>query len=72
MLVCNKCGSTQVQVLAWVDANTNEYMGEFDSDAAWCDNCEENCSLREETPEEKQERIEAINYLNQVNSKLKF
>lgn len=72
MLVCNECGSTQVQVLAWVDANTNEYMGELNNEKAWCDNCEETCSLREETPEEKQKRIEAINHLNQVNSKLKF
>lgn len=66
MLVCNECGSTQVQVLAWVDANTNEYMGESFTKEAWCDNCEETCSLREETPEEKQSR------LNQVNLKSKL
>lgn len=68
MLVCTKCGSINVQILAWVDINTNEYRGE----RTWCEDCGSDEGVREETPEEKQERIDAINYLNQVNSKLKF
>ena len=40
MLVCEDCGSKDVQVLAWVDANTNEYKGEGPnngSDQNWCE-----------------------------------
>lgn len=72
MLVCIKCGSTNVQVLAWVDINSNEYRGEGSGGRTWCEDCDSDEGVREETPEEKQEGIAAINYLNQVNSKLKF
>ena len=42
MLVCNKCGSKDIQVLAWVDANTNEYKEEGTNqyEDMWCNNCE--------------------------------
>lgn len=45
MLVCNKCGSTRVQATAWVDANTNEYINDYD-ESYWCNNCEEECKLK--------------------------
>ncbi len=47
LLVCDHCGSTAVQVQAWVDANTNEYKGETDSGQAWCEICEEHTKLKE-------------------------
>jgi Zn finger protein HypA/HybF involved in hydrogenase expression len=43
-LVCSECGSKNVQVRAWVDANTNRYESEIDGDA-WCENCDEHVSL---------------------------
>lgn len=45
ILVCDKCGTDAVQIQAWVDANTQEYKGETDSDEAWCDFCEEATTL---------------------------
>ena len=39
MLVCSECKGKNVQVPAWVDANTNEYKGEYPDDDAWCDDC---------------------------------
>ena len=72
MLVCVKCGSPNVSILAWVDVNSNEYQGEGPGGQSYCEDCYSEEGVREETSEEKQERIEAINYLNQVNSKLKF
>lgn len=71
MLVCKNCGSTDVTTLAWVNVNTNEYDCDGPGDF-YCKECGSRSGVREETPKEKQERIEAINYLNQVNSKLKF
>lgn len=45
MLVCSGCKGKNVQVPAWIDANTNEYKGEYPDDAAWCDDCEEYVKL---------------------------
>jgi len=49
MLICSKCKGANIQVLAWVDANTNEYKGEGSNETQdhWCDYCKEN--LRFET-----------------------
>lgn len=43
ILVCEQCGSKKIQTLAWVDANTNKYVGEFSNEKQdnWCENCEE-------------------------------
>lgn len=71
MLVCKNCGSENVSTLAWVNVNTNEYESDGPNDF-YCEDCGSNEGIRQETPEEKQERIEAINYLNKVNSKLKY
>lgn len=45
MLVCSKCKGKNVQIIAWVDANTNEYKEEYLSDDAWCDDCLEHVKL---------------------------
>lgn len=47
ILTCDSCGSTEVQVQAWVNANTNEYKGETDSGQAWCEACEGPTKLKE-------------------------
>jgi len=40
LLVCDDCGSSDVHVKAWVDANTNEFKGYTDETDRWCDQCE--------------------------------
>lgn len=47
MLVCEKCGGSNIQILAWVDANTNEYKEEHinDINSKWCENCKEHINL---------------------------
>jgi uncharacterized Zn finger protein len=37
---CANCGSSNIQVRAWVNMNTNEYVGECDDGEFWCGNCE--------------------------------
>lgn len=46
--VCAECGSRNVSVIAWVDANTYEYTSEAcldDIDSIWCDDCDEHVRL---------------------------
>ena len=47
MLKCEQCGGTNVQCLAWVDANTNEYKGDFtqESQDQWCEDCQDHVNL---------------------------
>ena len=71
MLVCKNCGSPNVTTLAWVDVNTNEYDSEGPGDF-YCEDCNSEEGVRPETQEEINQRIEAIQYLKQINSKLKF
>ena len=52
VLVCQECGSREIQMMAWVDPNTLEYASSIDADAddQWCDACQEHvwfCSLEE-------------------------
>ncbi len=52
ILVCNECGSTDVQEQAWVEVNTKVYVGfnGDDRDDRWCEECEEHnrlCSMKE-------------------------
>ena len=52
VLVCEECGSRQVETQAWIDANTEMYICDtaHDCDGKWCEECEENvdfCSLEE-------------------------
>ncbi len=44
-LYCSECGGTNIQIQAWVDANTNEYVSDADLDDAWCDDCEEHVDI---------------------------
>lgn len=41
ILVCSECGSTQIEIQAWVDVNTNEYHSDVDDDI-WCLLCKDN------------------------------
>ena len=47
ILVCVECGSPQVEVKAWVNANTDEYLSDADDDycGRWCNQCEDNADL---------------------------
>ena len=46
--VCSECGSPNVQVPAWVNANTNEYVSDlYNSDECWCEDCEKHTKLKE-------------------------
>jgi len=45
LLVCEWCGSAGVEVLAWVNANTWEYVGDGPNEKAWCPKCEEEVYL---------------------------
>ena len=49
-LVCSQCGGTNVQVHAWVDANSNKYIGDdmCDDGDTWCSDCEEHSGLMTE------------------------
>lgn len=52
VLVCERCGSREIQMMAWVDPNTSECTStiDADSDDRWCDTCQEHvwfCSLAE-------------------------
>ncbi len=52
LLVCDECGSREIQMMAWVDPNTSECTStiDADSDDRWCDTCQEHvwfCSLAE-------------------------
>lgn len=39
-ICCSECGSTDIEVQAWVDANTDEYISDVESDnTCWCRNC---------------------------------
>ena len=52
VLVCEECGSRQVEIQAWIDANTEMFVCDtaHDRDGKWCEECKENvnfCSLEE-------------------------
>ena len=56
MLVCDRCGSSKVQVSAWIDANTNEVL---DTDGpvsyAYCAECQDDTELVDEDEFEPRE-----------------
>lgn len=43
VLYCPFCGGTNVQLMTWVNPNTNEYCSDVED--TWCDDCEEHTSL---------------------------
>lgn len=50
MLVCEQCGGKNIQILAWVDANTYEYRsgGCGEEDDRWCEDCQEHVTFVDE------------------------
>ena len=46
---CCTCGSDQIQVMAWVDANTNKYICDVNNplerEDVWCEDCEEHSEI---------------------------
>lgn len=49
ILHCPVCGGTNVQLLAWIDANTNVWCCDINShlekEDTWCEDCEEHTGL---------------------------
>lgn len=46
--VCSECGSTNIQVQAWVNANTHEYVDDIiDNAECWCEDCGKHTKLKE-------------------------
>ena len=49
MVRCGKCGGIRVQIAAWVDANTDEVLGDYGSwdsnDTAFCADCDAHVTL---------------------------
>ena len=50
ILVCDECGGKSIQVKAWVDANTNEFIDDAaDGDEDyWCDDCQDSTCFESE------------------------
>ena len=44
-LICETCGTDDIQVLAWVDPNTKEYMEEASTSEAFCNYCDAHTEL---------------------------
>lgn len=44
---CSVCKGTNVQIRAWVDANTHKYDSDIPSEDAWCEDCDDHVSLEE-------------------------
>ena len=38
---CKECGSTDIQILAWVNPNTNEIIDDNAEKECWCEKCQE-------------------------------
>ena len=43
LIVCNRCGSSKLEVLAWVDANTDKFKGLRDDgdQEGYCNKCKD-------------------------------
>lgn len=50
MLVCEECGGKNIQIMAWVNANTHEYIEDGWSEVQdnWCDDCESHVNFIDE------------------------
>ena len=58
ILVCSRCGSTQVQLAAIVDANTHDYIASLDN--TYCVECgDSNDLITKKEWEEKQKENES-------------
>ena len=51
-IVCAECGGKNIEMLEWIDANTNEYIGNNENsgeNARWCRDCDEHTDFCEES-----------------------
>lgn len=66
-LVCDKCGSLYIEVKAWVNPNTFEYIGGAEDTAGeeqWCNECRTPCSFctLQEFEERMNSRWDSLHY----------
>lgn len=47
-LVCNNCGSTDVDAQGWVNINTLEFQDWCDDDTNFCNSCEDFVKVKKE------------------------
>ncbi len=55
--VCGKCGSREVESLAWVDMNTDQVLdgtGDYDDANYWCRKCNEHTHIQLESEYKKE------------------
>lgn len=45
--VCNECGGSNIQIEAYIDPNTNEYISDIDTNECWCENCKKQTRIKE-------------------------
>ena len=43
---CSQCGGTNIQVQAWVNANTNEYVDDIGEGECWCEDCQKHTKMK--------------------------
>lgn len=43
---CSVCGSTNIQLQAWIDPNNNKYIEGTEDDVCWCENCQEHTKIK--------------------------
>lgn len=48
--VCDKCGSTNVQIMVWANPNTDKIIDDVTgiNENMWCEDCEDHVGLIEE------------------------
>lgn len=59
-LQCAKCKGLNIQVMAWVDANTNEYKSDHDGEY-WCDDCLRTVRFQDITEEKYKQKLKQNN-----------
>lgn len=51
MTICARCGGTNVQVVCWVDPNTQQVLDEYwshdNNDGTWCNDCDDHTGVVE-------------------------
>jgi len=45
LLVCEDCGSKDVEVKAWININTNEYCSDVPDCDYWCPQCRNHANV---------------------------
>lgn len=67
-LVCEQCGSDDVDILAWVNINTNLYTGDNGEDTAYCNVCEEEVDIMTEEEYSQKLKNQKIKHKNSFTS----